>query len=68
MLGFRLQECARERCWHSHNPLPSSQTDTSPPLSGYTLRFKNSCESLQLVDGAKEMGERPRDPLEGYAL
>lgn len=68
MLGFRLQECARERCWHSHGPLLSSQTDTSSLLLGYTLRFKNSCESLQLVDSAKEMGEQPRDPLEGSAL
>lgn len=48
-------------------PLFRLPTDTSPMLLGYTQGSKNSCEPLQLTDSAKEMGELPRDPLEGCA-
>lgn len=52
MLGFRLRDCARERCWQSHAPSPILSDRHPPLLLGYTWWFKNSCESLQLVDGA----------------
>lgn len=60
--GIQTTRSARERCWQSHAPLLSPQTDTSPLLLGYTQEFKNLCKSLQPTDSAKEMGELPRDP------